>query len=161
MSKKSRAARLVAEQTTVAATSEPSPEVVPVPETDATTEATTEPTTGDAKGSRIGLGLCGLPAMRRMDFQDALLEANREWKFTDSQLAILMQVEHPRCNGRIDVAIVRGIRRLFNAGKHTKNQAKPAVASVAYDAEGRELSARGKVVAAPVVVENEPVENVG
>jgi hypothetical protein len=103
---------------------------------------------------RLGLALCGLPAMRRMDFQDALLESNRTMKLTDNQLSILMMVEHP-WGCEIPLAYVRGIRRLYNLGKHTKGQVKPTVPSVAFDASGRELTARGKAIV-PAAVE-EPV----
>lgn len=114
-----------------------------------TMEATETATSETAPSKRLGLGLCGLPPMRRMDFQDALLEANREMKLDDRRLAILMMVEHPwGCD--IPEHYVTGIRRLYNEGKHTKNQVKPATPVPMFNEAGEVITRkpRAKKVAA-------------
>lgn len=155
MNKKERRALREAELANRASESSPEPTEAtePIAEGAVPEVATTEPV-----AKRLGLGLCGLPAMRRMDFQDALLESNRVMRLTDGQLSILMEIEHPwGCS--IPLAYVRGIRRLYNAGTHTKGQVKPTLPSVAFNADGRELTARGRVVgeAEPVAAVEEPV----
>jgi len=112
----------------------PAPESTPVEATPAPAEPVST--------RKLGLNLVGLGSLRRMDFQDALLEANREWHLTDTQLAIIMRCEHPEATGRIDESIVAGIRRLYNAGVHTKGQTKPEVPCVPYNVEGEATTVR-------------------
>lgn len=96
-----------------------------------------------------GLGLvAGIPAgCRRQAFQDLTLELNREMRLSDTQLAILWRCEHPQAPGRIDESIVSGVRRLYNAGKHTKLQMVPATPVPQFNGSGEEISGRRRRVA--------------
>jgi hypothetical protein len=123
-------------------------------------EPITEPTPETGKVSdRLGLGLVdGITRMRRMDFQDALFEANREMRLTDHQLALVMDCEHPWGVHIPDHYIV-GMRRLYNEGKHTKHQVKPATPVPAFDEAGNVVSGRRRrAVLAKAVGETEPAD---
>lgn len=91
-------------------------------------------------GKFKGRGTCahlGIPAgLRRMEFQDRLLAVNgrKDMRKTDLELAKMMDTEHPGgCAIRPDH--MRAIRRLYNAGRHTKLATIPEVASVEYAAD--------------------------
>jgi hypothetical protein len=92
--------------------------------------------------------------MPRMEYQDRLFEQNelgwtsvgpdgelKSVHLTDHELLLLNQVEHPMCEGKMDIGIIRGMRRLYNEGRHSKAFPVPAVKSREY-----------KDVIAPVVV---------
>lgn len=106
-------------------------------------EVASAPAVATKPSDRLGLGLCGIAPMRRMDFQDALLEANREMRLCDRDLAILMEVEHP-WGCAIPEHYVVGIRRLYNAGKHTKHQIAPATPVSQFNEAGEVVVGRAK-----------------
>lgn len=99
--------------------------------------------------SALGLGLCGLPSTKRMTFQDALFVMNEEGMdtvtsdgtrkrvhLTDTQLVLCNKVEHPWCTGKMDESIVRGMRRLYNQGRHSKAAATPNTPVTAWSGDG-------------------------
>jgi hypothetical protein len=70
--------------------------------------------------------------MRVMEFQDWQLAQQPKRRLTDVQLLDEMKREFPQCTGKIftadlptRLAILRGVRALFNAGKHSKGAARP------------------------------------
>lgn len=74
------------------------------------------------KAERIGVNIGKSSGMRVMAFQDHTLARNDDPKFrlTDTELAKAWREEFPNSravlNGRIDEAIVRGVRNLYNQG---------------------------------------------
>ena len=122
----------------------------------------------------VGLGLV-LPGecLPRMEYQDRLFEENEKgWlsvdkdgnqrlvHFTDAQLLILNHVEHPMCEGRMELDTIRAMRRLYNEGRHSKRFGIPAVKSRQYTAKDCEPAVEVAPVTEPVA--DEPViENVG
>jgi hypothetical protein len=106
---------------------------------------------GRPRGAVYGEGLV-FPGehLPRMVYQDRLFQENAKgWvsvgsdgerktvRLTDTQLLTLNHVEHPTCTGRMDLFIVRHMRRVFNAGTHSPAQTvPPRVPSVEYLADG-------------------------
>lgn len=84
---------------------------------------------GKKKGAGVG-ALSGVTSGLGVSaFQNKTLEENRKKKLTDVQLAALWRKEFPKSKavlaGRIDESLVRGVRGLFNRGKHSNNDGEP------------------------------------
>ena len=62
--------------------------------------------------------------MRVMEFQDATFAANVKTKLTDEELVALWRAEFPEAVA-FTVFHVKGARRDYNAGTHSKGAAKP------------------------------------
>lgn len=85
--------------------------------------------------------------MRVMQFQDQLLSSNYKAKLTDEQLLEAMKKEFPNAKGKIftadlptRLAILRSVRRLFNAGHHGKQGTVPPQPLPAFDAKGNPIA---------------------
>ena len=77
--------------------------------------------------------------MRVMEFQDHQLVRQTERKLSDDELLDEMRDEFPETVGKIFTAdretrrsILRAVRNLYNAGKHSKAAPKPEVPVVEY-----------------------------
>lgn len=86
---------------------------------------------GATSGLRVGV------------FQNKTLEDNRKKKLTDEELVALWNAEYPNARTGYNLEIVRGVRNMYNLGKH--NNEVPVVAIPEYDAEGKPVAARVSV----------------
>jgi hypothetical protein len=99
-------------------------------------------TTAEAKPSRNKGVRTG---MKIMEYQDHTLTINykTDRRLSESALAEDWATEFPQsdCMQRRDVKIVGSVRRLFNQGRHTKNQGgvAPERQSVPYDDDGKPI----------------------
>ena len=82
------------------------------------------------------------------DYQDELLARNNQAKLTDEQLLEDMRAKFPAATGKIftsddlqeRLSILRGMRRLFNRGKHDNQRIAPPPGGV------KQWDANGKVI---------------
>jgi hypothetical protein len=85
-----------------------------------------------------------------MAYQDRLLADNVKAKLTDAQLLETLREEFPNAKGKIftgpqdeRLAILRAVRRLFNAGKHGKQSTPAPTGGVPeYGADGKAVAER-------------------
>ena len=84
--------------------------------------------------------------MRIMEYQDHTLDINHKTdrRFSDVKLADNWAKEFPfsECLQRRSVSIVRGVRRLYNTGRHRSGVGVPTRLSVPYDAQGQPVKDR-------------------
>ena len=69
-----------------------------------------------------------------MDLQNWTLASNGRCRLTDVQLAMLWQAEFPNSRSRYTIKNVRGVRNLFNPGRHNNDRPQSPVAE--YDPAG-------------------------
>lgn len=134
---------------------EPTPTVEPEPPVAVPPVAEAAPVAPPVAPSKHrGQGLvAGYGSLRIMEFQNRTLRDNAEWKLSDEQLAALWRHEFPHADGKVfspapgvGASIVRGVRALYNKGRHAQ-ESVPDVVSVAYDSAGNRVTARGKSIA--------------
>lgn len=88
----------------------------------AATAPVEEPKVKAAKGPSRYKGVT--TGMRVMEFQDKTLKDNFKTKLSDEEIAALWREEFPRAK-KFDARIVRVVRRLFNEGRHGKQDWVP------------------------------------
>lgn len=75
------------------------------------------PNAGRYKGKTSGLGVTV--------FQNQTIEQNKKKRMTDAQLAELWRREFPNARAEYTEETVRGVRNLYNLGKHGNNDGRP------------------------------------
>lgn len=95
-------------------------------------------TAGKYTGKTSGLGVT--------KFQNLTLEQNMKKRLTDDQLAALWKKEFPNATADYDASTVKGVRGLYNRGKHGNDAPRTPVPE--FDASGEALPFRGEKTAA-------------
>lgn len=100
--------------------------------------------TGRYVGRTSGLGV--------IDFQNKTLEDNRKKRMTDAQLAKVWRDEFPNARAEYTEDTVRGVRNLYNLGKHWSakdaDRGRPAQPVPEFDEQGKPLAFWGEKAAA-------------
>ena len=106
------------------------------------TRSASKPTKSETSLARRGTS----SGMRIMEYQDHTLDVNykTDRRLTDVKLAENWAKEFPfsLCLQRQSVSIVRGVRRLYNTGRHRSGVGVPTRLSVPYDDQGQPVKDR-------------------
>lgn len=94
---------------------------------------------GNAAAGRFTGRTTGLSVTK---FQNKSIEDNRKKKLTDEELVQLWKSEFPNAKSDYTTAIVKGVRGLYNRGKHGNDQ--PRVPVPEFDDDGNALPFRGE-----------------
>lgn len=86
--------------------------------------------------------------MRVMQYQDHTLSIQGKRKLSDEDLAADWQAEFPHTRCQFTPAIVAGVRRLFNAGKHGSQQVMAPGDGVSRYEDGKPVAERKRAAKA-------------
>jgi len=117
--------------------------VVPVVEPKAEPKATAKKAK-TAEPAKPSINKGKTTGMRVMQYQDHTLSIQHKRKLSDEALAKDWREEFPNAKGRFDAAIVAGVRRLFNAGKHGTQQIDPPKDGVARYEDGKPVAEKAR-----------------